>query len=231
MSCEWGHEDCQNEGTERCDTCFSDSFHYKQAVGRKSYRLNKRARTQDKRQGSDFEGKTKKIISDAMSDKPVVQLTINSGATAHEKGDVQIDGLLTAMIEDKTKTIVHKARGEKTFTIRSEWLKKLLKESALHDKEFHWLLFSFYQHDEDIYAITEAEHILSMVKTMEADRRRAKIAEKKVEIAERRKKIVEAENAKLMIELEHLRKCKELIEDIMAETISSKNEAKPLQNK
>lgn len=214
MSCEWGHEDCQNEGTERCDTCFSDSFHYKQAVGRKSYHLNKRARTQDKRRGSDFEGKTKKIISDAMSDKPVVQLTINSGATAHEKGDVQIDGLLTAMIEDKTRTIVHKARGEKTFTIRSEWLKKLLKESALHDKEFHWLLFSFYQHDEDIYAITEAEHILSMVKTMEADRRRAKIAEKKTAIAERRKEIVEAENAKLTIELEHLRKCKELIDYI-----------------
>ena len=214
MPCEWGHEDCQNEGTERCDTCFSDSFHYKQAVGRKNYRLNKRARTQDKRQGSDFEGKTKKIIADTMSDKPVVQLTINSGATAHEKGDVQIDGLLTAMIEDKTKTVVHKARGEKTFTIRSEWLKKLLKESALHDKEFHWLLFSFYQHDVDIYAITEAEHILSMVKTMEADRRRAKIAEKKTAIAERRKEIVEAENAKLTIELEHLRKCKELMDYI-----------------
>jgi len=214
MPCEWGHEDCQNEGTERCDTCFSDSFHYKQAVGRKNYRLNKRARTQDKRQGSDFESKTKKIIADTMSDKPIVQLTINSGATAREKGDVQIDGLLTAMIEDKTKTVVHKARGEKTFTIRSEWLKKLLKESALHDKEFHWLLFSFYQHDNDVYAIAEAEHILSMVKTMEADRRRAKIADKKAAIAERRKEIVEAENAKLTIELEHLRKCKELMDYI-----------------
>lgn len=213
MSCQWGHDDCFNENTERCDTCFSDSFNYKQEV-KKFYKLNRIARKQDKRQGSDFEEKTKKIISSTMSDKPVVQLTINSGATIHEKGDVQIEGLLTAMIEDKTKTVVHTARGEKTFTIRRDWLIKLLKESRQHNKEFHWLLFNFYQHDNEIYAITEADHILSMVKTMESDRRAKKVAEKRADIAEKRKDIIEAENIKLLAELRHLKQCKELMEYI-----------------
>lgn len=212
MTCQWGHNDCANEGTERCDTCFSDSFNFKKEIKKKFYGLNKHARKQDKRQGSDFEEKTRKIISDTMSDKPVVQLTINSGATVQEKGDIQIEGLVTAMIEDKTKTVIHKARGEKTFTVRHDWLNKLLKESEQHNKEFHWLLFSFHQHDDEIYAITEAEHILSMIKTMEADRRTAKTAEKRAEIAEKRKDIVEAENTKLRAELRYLKTCKELME-------------------
>lgn len=218
MSCQWGHDDCFNENTERCDTCFSDSFNYKQEV-KKFYKLNRIARKQDKRQGSDFEEKTKKIISSTMSDKPVVQLTINSGATIHEKGDVQIEGLLTAMIEDKTKTVVHTARGEKTFTIRRDWLVKLLKESRQYNKEFHWLLFNFYQHDNEVYAITEAEHILSMIKTMESDRRAKKVAEKKSEIANRRKDVLEAENTKLKTELLHLKQCKDLMEYIEKEKL------------
>lgn len=217
MPCEWGHDDCQFEGTERCDTCFSDSFHYKQAVVKKRYTLNKHSRKQDKRQGSDFEAKTRDIVKQGMdSDKAVVQLTINSGATVHEKGDVEIQGLVTAMIEDKTRTKIHKAKGSKTFTIQYEWLTKLLREAKEKNREFHWLLFSFYQHDKDIYAITEAEHILSMIKTMDADRRALKIEKKKARIAARRKEIVEAENLKLTAELNHLKECKELMEYIKA---------------
>ena len=217
MPCEWGHDDCQFEGTERCDTCFSDSFHYKQAVVKKRYTLNKHSRKQDKRQGSDFEAKTRDIVKQGMdSDKAVVQLTINSGATVHEKGDVEIQGLVTAMIEDKTRTKIHKAKGSKTFTIQYEWLTKLLRESREKNREFHWLLFSFYQHDKDIYAITEAEHILSMIKTMDADRRALKSEKKKARIVARRKEIVEAENLKLTAELNHLKECKELMEFIEA---------------
>ena len=216
MSCEWGHDDCQNEGTEKCDTCFSDSFHYKKAVAKKFYSFNRRSRTKDNRQESDFEDKTRKIVADALSDKPIVQLTINSGATIREKGDVQIEGLVTAMIEDKTRTKIHKAKGSKTSTIQYEWLTKLLRESREKNREFHWLLFSFYQHDKDIYAITEAEHILSMIKTMDADRRALKIEKKKARIVARRKEIVEAENLKLTAELNHLKECKELMEFIEA---------------
>lgn len=211
MPCEWGHEDCSNEGV-RCDTCFSDSFHYKQAIAKKRYTLAKHSRKQDKRQGSDFEEKTRKVISDAMSDKAVVRLTINSGATVHEKGDVQIEGLVTCMIEDKTQTVVHKTKGEKTFTIQRGWLTKLLRESKEKLKEFHWLLFSFYQHDTDIYAITEAAEILSMIKTMESDRRQCKIEQKKAEVAERRVKIVEADNVRLQAEIELLKAQLELKE-------------------
>ena len=212
MACPWGHDDCSNEGTGRCDTCFSDSFHYKQAVVKKRYQLAKRARKQDKRQGSDFEEKTRKVVSEAMSDKAVVRLTINSGATVHEKGDVQIEGLVTCMIEDKTQTVVHKAKGEKTFTIRRDWLVTLLENSRKKLKEFHWLLFSFYQHDTDIYAITEANEILSMIKTMESDRRQCKIEQKKAEVAERRRDLVEAENVKLRTEIELLKAQLELRE-------------------
>ena len=212
MSCEWGHDDCQNEGTEKCDTCFSDSFHYKKAVAKKFYRFNRRSRTKANRQGSDFEDKTRKIVADALSDKPIVQLTINSGATVREKGDVQIEGLVTAMIEDKTRTKVHMAKGSKSFTIQHEWLTKLLRESREKHKEFHWLLFSFYQYDNDIYAITEAQEIISMAKTMETDRRAAKAAEKRIAVAERRKEYVEAENKKLVAEIELLKANKELME-------------------
>lgn len=212
MACEWGHNDCSHEGTGKCDTCFSDSFHYKPTVVKKRYGLARRARKQDKRQGSDFEEKTRQVVSNAMSDKAVVRLTINSGATVHEKGDVQIEGLVTCMIEDKTQTVVHKAKGEKTFTIQRGWLTKLLKESREKLKEFHWLLFSFYQHDNDIYAITEAAEILSMVKTMENDRRQCKIEQKKAEVATRRKEVIEAENARLRAENELLKAQLELRE-------------------
>ena len=217
--CSWGHQDCINEGTERCDTCFSDSYHYKQKTKKKFYNLAHRSREKDNRKGSEFEAKTKKVISDALSDKPVVQLTINSGATVYEKGDVQIEGLVTAMIEDKTQTVVHKAKGQKTFTIKKDWLTKLLRESKQHNKEFHWLLFNFLETDNDIYAITEADHIISMAKTMESDRRELKKAEKRAEIANRRVNLVEAENVKLKAELEYLKVCKELMEYVNGEKL------------
>lgn len=201
MSCEWGHDDCKFEGTEKCDTCFSDSFHYNARVVKKKNFLAKHSRKQDKRQGSSFEEKTRKFTAEAMSDKPVVQLTVNSGATVYEKGDVQIEGLVTAMIEDKTQTVVHQAKGSKTFTIRHDWLTKLLRESKQKNKEFHWLLFNFYEFDDDVYAITEASHILSMAKTMEADRRQCKLEQKKTDVAVKRKELVEAENIELKAEI------------------------------
>ena len=201
MSCEWGHTDCEGEGT-KCELCFSDSFHYKPAKARKKPQLAKRQPKEDGRMGSSFEFKNHQA-NEALITGASTRMTPNSGA-GHIKGDQEINGIITVMEELKTK-VKKQAPGRKTFTIEKEWLDKLNREARAVNKEFWYLKFCFNQFDEDIYIIVEQDIIMSMVKTMIEDRKAVTAERLKAEVAEKRRQLVEAELVAAKAEIELLK--------------------------
>ena len=209
MACEWGHDDCKFEGA-RCDLCFTDSQCYK-PVAQKRFGLAKRAQKADGRQGSNFEYKNHKRNNQVLSDA-VSGMTLNSGATVLEKGDEQILGSIRVMEELKTKTSMQ-APGKKTFTMQKKWLDKLRREAKAEDMEFWYLKFSFQEADEDVYAVVEQDVLMSMVKTMVADRRKARDCDMRIGLVNKRRDALQADYVKaladisaLKAELEYLKK-------------------------
>lgn len=204
MSCEWGHDDCQFED-QKCDLCFTPDQCYKAKPQRK-WGMAKHAQRADGRQGSNFEyanhKRNNKVLSDAVSG-----MTLNSGATVLAKGDEQILGSIRIMEELKTKTAVQ-APGKKTFTIQKKWLDKLHQEALAENMEFWYLKFSFFEADQNVYAIVEQDTVMSMVKTMVDDRRniqrersRADVENKRREFAETKLLEAQAEIALLKAQL------------------------------
>lgn len=215
MSCDWSHDDCQFEGTEKCDTCFSESFHYKPAVVKKKHRLARHANKADGRGGSEFEHRNFKTNQSVLN-TTTCKMTINSGATVLEKGDAWIRGMVNIMEEYKTKT-VQKAKGKETFTIHKEWLDTLLsnfKEANKkgEDFEFSDLRFSFREADSDVYVIIRHEEFLSWIKTLNLDRLTAREAELKINLANRQKETVEAKLAESYARIAELEAQIELLE-------------------
>lgn len=201
MSCTWGHLDCKHEG-EKCDLCFSDSFHYLVAVTKKKPQLAHRQPKPDGRMGSSFEFRNHQA-NDALVKGATTRMTPNSGA-GKIKGDQEINGIITVMEELKTK-VTKQASGRKTFTIEKEWLDKLNREANAANKSFWYLKFSFHEYDEDVYVICEQDIIMSFVATIIEERKAAIKAKADVTVAEKRTRLVEAENVALKAEIELLK--------------------------
>ena len=201
MSCQWGHNDCQNAGA-KCTLCLSEGFHYVPPKIKKQPQLNKRQQKADKRMGSSFEYKNHQKVKQTL-ESATTRMTPNSGA-GKVKGDESIRGLVKIMEELKTK-VVQQAPGKESFTIKKEWLHKLNREANAANEEFYYLKFSFHEYDPDVYVITEQEIIMDMVATIVNDRRAAQQAKLDQEIAERRSKLKEAENIKLQTEIDYLK--------------------------
>lgn len=201
MTCEWGHTDCKNEGL-KCHLCVARDFHYDPIVVKRPKPMAKRQQRTDKRMGSNFEYKNhvsnQNLLNDVSS-----RMTPNSGA-GQIKGDEEIVGIINIMEELKTK-VKEQAPGKHTFTIKREWLEKLHREAMAVNKEFWYLKFSFHEHDDDVYVIVEQDVIMSMVKTMVEDRKKANEADLKVDIAEKQRRVFEAENVKLHAEIDLLK--------------------------
>lgn len=216
MNCEWGHDDCEFEGS-KCELCFTDSQCYKAKPQRK-WGLAKHAQKADKRMGSNFEFSNHKRNNAVLKDT-VSGMTLNSGATVFAKGDEQILGNIRIMEELKTK-IVQKTPGVKTFTIKKSWLEKLHNEAIDENMEFWYLKFSFLESDDDVYIIVEQDTIMSMVKTMVEDRRAIKKVEALALKDKKRRELVEADlvaaQAKIALLEEELKQAK-TEQDIFAE--------------
>jgi hypothetical protein len=199
--CEWGHDDCKNLG-EKCYLCVTRDYHYDPVVSRRPKPLAKRQQRADKRMGSHFEYKNHVRNSNILSDVSS-RMTPNSGAGS-VKGDEEITGIINIMEELKTK-VKEQAPGKQSFTIKREWLEKLHREALAANKEFWYLKFSFHEYDQDVYVIVEQDIIMSMVKTMVEDRKAVREAELKQEIAEKERRLYEAENIKLQAEIDLLK--------------------------
>lgn len=196
MSCEWGHNNCSNED-KRCMICITDSLYYKAPVI-KQVGLKKNIKVKETaRQGSRQEVKVFNQTRDA------VQGTPNSGAGSI-KGDLEIDTM--AMIECKTTTKKNEGRqpGKESFSIQRSWLEKLRAE-AKGKKEFHYLVFSFKEHDNDQYVVSDLDVYNSMIATMKHDRAIAKDAQNQIDVHKKFAMLEQAKNTKLIAENEFLK--------------------------
>lgn len=200
-NCMWGRTDCKNEN-EKCYLCTAPDYHYIPKFNKKQTIAKAKV---TKRQGSLFEARNHvnnhNLLHDVSS-----SMTPNSGAGS-VKGDEQIVGIIRIMEELKTHQSKNEGRqpGKESFTIKREWLEKLNREAKAEDMEFWYLKFAFKDQDFDHYCVTEAEVIMSMVKTIVEDRRAAKKAQSQIDIANKKAMLAEAESAKLYAENELLK--------------------------
>lgn len=71
--------------------------------------------------------------------------------------------------------------------------------------EFWYLKFSFKDTDDQSYVVIDSSQMNDIVATLIHDRKKAKEADSKVNVADKRRQLAEAESAKLFAEVEYLR--------------------------
>lgn len=199
MSCEYGYSDCINKD-KKCYLCI-DGIHYIQPkAAPKGLNNNRIKTTKSKRMGSISEVKSFQQMESALNTN--VTGTPNSGA-GKVKGDEQIRGLINVMVELKTtvKKNLNKEPGKETFTIQRAWLDKLRREAKEANMEFQYLKFSFKEHDDNFYCITEDSQIIDMIVTMKHDREELKKVQNEIDVHKKRAELSEAKNTELLAEI------------------------------
>ena len=131
------------------------------------------------------------------------RLTPNSGA-GKIKGDEQITGLVRIMEELKTHVKPKIARGNKTFTIHKEWFQKLDIEASAEGMEFWYLKFKFLETDPETYVTINENILMAMVATLVEDRRKTKLAQKAIDLANAKADTLKAENILLEARLREM---------------------------
>lgn len=198
--CKYGYSDCEYENN-KCNICFDGAQYVRMKKPKKTYRLQKHS-SYSNRKGARFEQKNHQLNQAYLQSDTYSAMTPNSGA-GRIKGDEEIRGLINIMEECKTRTVVQ-ARGKEQFTIKKEWLSKLDKEARQANKEFWYLKFSFHEAEDDIYCVVDANVLLSMVQTLQADRKKVNVAQQKIDAANARAKTAELENSYLKAKIEEL---------------------------
>ena len=198
MSCPFGKDDCQN--CDQCLLCFDGNKYV--PPKKKQQGLKKNYNKQTKRMGAVSENITQKQNQATIDAVCSSRLTVNSGA-GQEKGDAWITGLIEIAQEVKTQ-LPDRAKGCKSFTLQREWLEKLNRESQAANKEFWWLVFSFKENDEQQYVVAETQIFQDMVATIVHDRKIAKEADSKVDLANKQKRIAETRNTELEATVDRL---------------------------
>ena len=195
--CKYGL-DCIN--IEQCHLCFNGNKCI--APKKKQQGIKKNYNKQTKRQGAVSENIVQQKNQATIDNVCSSRLTINSGAGT-EKADTWITGLIEVAQEVKTQ-LPDRAKGCKNFTIKKEWLEKLNRESIAAGKEFWWLVFSFKENDDDLYVVCENQVFQDMIATMVHDRKIAKEADKKVDLANKQKRMIETKNTELEATIDRL---------------------------
>lgn len=198
MSCPYGKEGCQN--TDQCLLCFNGNKYV--APKKKQQGLQKNYNKKTKRMGAISENITQQQNQATIDSVCSSRLTVNSGA-GQEKGDAWITGLVEIAQEVKTQ-LPERAKGCKNFTISREWLEKLNRESKAAMKEFWWLAFSFKEDDEQQYVVAETQVFQDMVANLVHDRKIAKEANKKIDLANKQRRVAETKNTELEAKVDRL---------------------------
>ena len=196
MDCKYYHDDCETD-RDNCILCVNSSK-YKKAKVRK-YGIQRNNNKKSNRMGSQAEVINHKTIKDTVE----ANMTPNSGA-GKIKGDEQIRGLVNIMQEVKTQEVV-RAKGHSQFTIKREWLDKLAEEAPAENMDFWYLVFSFKNTDEQQYVIIDKQQLNDMVATMVEDRKVAKEAQDRIDLADKKRMYAEANNLKLQAEIDMLK--------------------------
>ena len=198
MSCPYGFDDCQNQ--DQCILCFDGNKYV--APKKKQQGLQKNYNKKTKRMGAVSENITQQQNQATIDSVCSSRLTVNSGA-GQEKGDAWITGLVEIAQEVKTQ-LPERAKGCKNFTISREWLEKLNRESKAAMKEFWWLVFSFKEDDEQQYVVAETQVFQDMVANLVHDRKIAKEANKKIDLANKQRRVAETKNTELEAKVDRL---------------------------
>ena len=196
--CIYGKTDCQN--TEQCHLCLNCSKY--KAPKKKSSGLSKNYNKTTKRMGAVSETITQKANQATIDNVVSSRLTTNSGAGS-EKGDAWITGLVEIAQEVKTQ-LPNRAKGCKSFTIQKEWLEKLDRESKEAFKEFWWLVFSFKEDDEQLYVVADNKVFQDMIANLVADRKTAKEAQAKIDLANKHRRLVDTKNTELQATIDRM---------------------------
>lgn len=205
MNCKWGNEDCQSDPS-KCIYCVTDGMCY--TPPKKRYRPKVNNQKADGRQGSNFEYANHKRNEEMLAKS---RMTINSGATAKEKGDEQISGIINVMEELKTQE-PERGKGCKSFAIKRLWLDKLHREALQENKEFWYLKFAFNEDEGasvsneagNVFVVMEQNVIMDMVQTMVMDRQKAELCDARVNMYQKKSAASEAENVFLKAKIEEL---------------------------
>lgn len=105
-------------------------------------------------------------------------------------------------LKTTTRKNLNKEPGKESFTIQRAWLDKLWREAKAEGMEFQYLKFSFKEHDDDFYCVTQDSVILDMIVTMKHDRVELKKVQSEFDIYKKRAALADAENVKLRAELD-----------------------------
>ena len=191
-------ENCIN--TEQCHLCLNGSK--LKLPKKKSSGLSKNYNKTTKRMGAVSETITQKANQATIDNVVSSRLTTNSGAGS-EKGDAWITGLVEIAQEVKTQ-LPNRAKGCKSFTIQREWLEKLDRESKEAFKEFWWLVFSFKEDDEQLYVVADNKIFQDMIANLVADRKTAKEAQSKIDLANNHRRLVDTKNTELQATIDRM---------------------------
>lgn len=203
MNCEYGYNDCMYLD-KKCHLCIESSQYKQIQIKKKTYGIQKKNTAKSKRMGSVFEETNNKNMQSMIKDIVTTAPTINSGASSKDKGDQKIRGIINVMEELKTQEVV-RARGHKSFTIQKSWLDKLEEEGSNENMEFWYLKFAFKDTDTQSYTVIDSQQMMFMIETMISDRKIAKEADSRIDVANKRRILVEAENTKLLSEIDYLK--------------------------
>ena len=198
MSCPYGFDDCQNQ--DQCILCFDGNKYV--APKKKQQGLKKNYNKKTKRMGAVSENIAQQQNQATIDSVCSSRLNVNSGA-GQEKGDAWITGLVEISQEVKTQ-LATRAKGCKSFSIQKEWLEKLNRESKKANKEFWWLVFSFKEDDEQQYVVAESQVFQDMIATLVHDRKISKEADKKIDLANKQRRIAETKNTELEAKVDRL---------------------------
>lgn len=201
MACEWGREDCKNEDI-KCHLCSTQDYHYQSRIKNKPKQMASRQAKVNDRSGSGFEYKNTKA-NQALLSGATSRQTPNSGA-GQIKGDEEIRGIIRVMEELKEQNKSLKG-GNKSFSLQKEWLLKLRREATAAEKEFWYLKGCFGEDDNTPFVVVEPDMIMSMVYTMVEDRKAKYKAEADVDVTEKRRRLIEAENVMLHAKIDYLK--------------------------
>lgn len=210
MTCEL--TECKFYDTSKCALCHNE-FYYEGP--KKRYSLKKNTQKADGRKGSNFEYANHKRNEEVLKSS----LTLNSGATKKQKGDENITGIIRIMEELKTYDPM-RAKGNKSFAIKREWLDKLAREAQSPDYnfEFWWLVFSYSELEGsaidqsrtaehpagNVFVCVEKDVMMDMAGQLANKRLKEIKFDERLELANKKAARYEAENIALKARIEEL---------------------------
>lgn len=164
MSCEFENR-CQNN--TKCFRCYGESL-LKLKEEKISRKREVKTSYKDSVKDNSWESLEEQMVNKLNNPVPIQQArrSRGSGNTWFEKGDV-LDEIVTMECKERKGSLLKS--GEKSMSIKKDWLDKS-KEEASHNDRVMALPFRF-KGDDNTYIIMESSSIIELINTLKAYQR------------------------------------------------------------